>query len=157
MPLVSVDLLAGALSNLGNALFYVSEYDTALLHFSEVIKLSKKTMTKKNDVLLASVLGKSAWINFRLRNYELALENYQHAMDLKQKTGGTDIIVDVALIHNIALVKCKMHEFEDAITMLNQVRDHAIATCKCALYRVYLLKYSTYLITYLEYRWGISP
>ena len=121
-----MDLLAGVLSNLGCSLFYLGEYESALPNLSEAIKLSKIT-TKKNKTLLASVLNKSAWIHFRLRNYELSLKEYQQALDLKQKPGD-NTIADVATLHNIALVHCKMCNFDEATNILNQVRDHTIAT-----------------------------
>ena len=126
VALANVDLLVGALSNLGCSRFYLGDYETALPHLSQAIELSK-TMTKKNNILLASVLKKSAWIHFRLRNYELSLKEYQQAMDLEHKPGD-NTIADFATFHNIALVHCKMHNFLQAIKILNQVRDHSIAT-----------------------------
>merc|ERR1711862_761826 len=82
--------------------------------------------TKMNEEMLASVLVKSAWINYRHRDYGLALNDYKRALDLKQTSDDKESAISIQ--HNIALIYCKQHFYDHATEILNQVRDHIIAS-----------------------------
>ena len=114
------------LSYLGNAYFCLHQYKLALSYYQGAA-LHLQGMEKIDENLLASLLEKTAGIRFKMKEYDLAMKDYQQALLLESKMNNSMNSQRLATLHNIALVNCKKHDYMDAIKILIDLKVKKIS------------------------------
>ena len=129
-----VHQFSGILSNLGFAHYYLHHYNTALSFLDKAIQLLNEHQTRSSsskDInivdkkFLATLMGKSASISFKMKDYESAMEGYQLSLNLKREIG-VKKSEELITMHNIALIHCKRRRFNEALAQLDVIRSEKI-------------------------------
>ena len=107
--------------NLGTAYFDAKNFDLAKSIFKNLLSSERKRYVK--DLERASLLNKLGNVDMARKEFKEALINYKKSLMIKQRIlkdkNHSDILITV---HNIALALLKEGKYDEAITILSDIR-----------------------------------
>ncbi|MCB0643049.1 MAG: CHAT domain-containing protein, partial [Phaeodactylibacter sp.] len=107
---------------LGVNYFYTQQYDYAITHFNEAIRL-REIIFGPDHINIAGLYNNIGVCYMKIGDFAKAEENYQHALDIRWKTNdGKETVGIASTIFNIGMSYFDRDDYEGAIPHLERAR-----------------------------------